>query len=70
MKLELKYFPEDTEIDVAKDVMECLKQLGECYNEVLQNKQNEIDGLNLERKSVIKALKDNNIESLKNYFGI
>lgn len=70
MELELKYNPDNSEINVLQDIISCLNQLSECYNSKIKDLEREKKGLEIEKVAIIKALKDDNIENLKQYFGI
>lgn len=71
MKLELKYIPEENpHINVYEDFKNCLEQLSECYNEIISDLQNKICALEIEKKAFIKALKEDNIDGIKEYLGI
>ena len=71
MNIDIKYIPEESpQINLFEDLTSCLNQLSDCYNEVIQDLQDKIKCQELERQSIMKALKDNNIEGLKIYFGI
>ena len=71
MNIDIKYIPEESpQINLFEDLTSCLNQLSDCYNEVIQDLQDKIKCQELERQSIIKALKDNNIEGLKTYFRI
>lgn len=71
MNIDIKYTPEENpQINLFEDLTSCLNQLSDCYNEVIQDLQDKIKYQELERQRIIKALKDNNIEGLKTYFGI
>ena len=70
MKLTVTYDSQNSKIDVFNDFKSLMDQLSECYNDKIQDLQNEITSLRLERNAIKKALKDKNYKSLETYFGI
>lgn len=55
---------------LLKAIIQAIKEVESEYNDEIEWYKNRIAGLENEQRLIIKALKENNIQTLKNYFDI